>query len=727
MKGREEEAAASAGAPSDWGAWLFGLIAVAVVLAYQKVWHAGFVWDDGGHVTRPDLRPLHGLFRIWFEPGATQQYYPVLHSAFWLEHRLWGDAALGYHLANVALHIAAAYLLYRLLLRLTVPGALLGASIFALHPVCVESVAWISEQKNTLSGVFCLAAALAYLRFDEKRRWAWYALATLLFALALLSKTVTATLPAALLVIFWWKRGRLTLKGDVLALFPWFCMGAGAGAVTAWMERTFIGASGTAYGLGVLDRFLVAGRALWFYLGKLLWPADLIFIYPHWDVDARIPWQWLFPLAAIGVLWALFAVRSRSRGPLTTALLFAGTLFPALGFINVYPFIYSYVADHFQYLASAALISGAAAGLTLAARRLPSQGRTIAPFAAACALAVLALLTWRQCAMYADMETLWLATLARNPDCWMAHDNLGVALVEKGRLSEAVPEFQRAIEIRPDNAEALNNFGNALLKLGRPDDAIPYLRKALEIVPRFAKARDNLGNALVQKGRIDEAVIQFQGALDIEPGNVDALDSLGNASLMRGRLGEAVSYYERALQSEPGNVQAHNNLGHIFLQTGRVDEAIDQFQKALDKVLATEPRNTAARINLGKALLAKGRQQEAAVQFGKAVDFEPGSAEAHFDLGNAFLPMGRIGDAIAHYQRALEIHPSFAEARNNLGNALLQDGRVDEAIAQYRAAAEINPNNPDFHRNLGAALVKKGRMDEAAVEFQEAMRLRKPQ
>ena len=594
MKGRLEEAAgaaASGAGSSGWTGWLFAVVAVGVVLAYQKVWHAGFVWDDGGHVTRPDLRSLHGLLRIWFEPGATQQYYPVLHSAFWLEHRLWGDSALGYHLANVALHLGVAFLLYRLLVRLAVPGALLGASLFALHPVCVESVAWISEQKNTLSGVFCLAAALAYLRFDEKRLRSCYALATLLFALALLSKTVTATLPAALLVVLWWKRGRLSLKGDVLPLAPWFCMAAAAGWVTAWMERTYIGAHGAAYALGFPDRFLVAGRALWFYLGKLLWPADLIFIYPHWDIDARSLWQWLFPLAALAALAALYAIRSRSRGPLTTALLFAGTLFPALGFINVYPFIYSYVADHFQYLASAVVLSGLAACLALGARHLSQGGRIAAGSAGACAAALLAFLTWRQCAMYADMETLWLATIASNPDCWMAQDNLGVALVERGRLDEAVPRFQRALEIKPDNAEALNNFGNALLKLGRVDESMVYLSKALEIVPRFAKARNNLGNALLQKGRIDEAIAQFQGALEIESGNVEVLNSLGNASLLRGHLGDAAVFYEKALETEPDDAQALNNLGHVYLQMGRVDDAISHFQRALAKVLETQPRN----------------------------------------------------------------------------------------------------------------------------------------
>jgi hypothetical protein len=279
----------------------------------------------------------------------------------------------------------------------------------------VESVAWVSEQKNTLSAVFYLAAALAYLRFDGVRRPAPYVLSLLLFGAALATKTVTASLPAALLVVLWWRRGRLSWKADLLPLAPFLCMGAAAGLVTAWVERTFIGASGAAFTLSVADRFLVAGRAVWFYLGKIAWPADLMFIYPRWDVDDAAPWQYLFPAAAAAALAVLFAIRGRSRGPLAAALLFAGTLFPALGFINVYPFVYSFVADHFQYLAAAVALSAAAAAAAGVSARMPPAARTAAGCAGECVVALLAFLTFRQCAMYSDAETLWRTTIARNP------------------------------------------------------------------------------------------------------------------------------------------------------------------------------------------------------------------------------------------------------------------------------------------------------------------------
>jgi tetratricopeptide (TPR) repeat protein len=702
-------------------------LVAAVVLAYRQVWHAGFVWDDGAHVTRPDLRSWAGLARIWFEPGATQQYYPVLHSAFWVEHRLWGDSALGYHLANLLLHLGVTLLLYGLLRRLAVPGALLAVALFALHPVGVESVAWISEQKNTLSAVFYLGAALAYLRFDARRAPAWYAWAAGLFVLALLSKTVTATLPAALLVLFWWRRGRLTLKGDFLPILPLIALGVAAGAMTSWMESTYVGAHGTPYSLSLAGRFLVAGRALWFYLGKLLWPAHLTFIYPHWNVDPRLAWQWLFPAGILAAFAILYSLRAVSRAPLAAGLLFAGTLFPALGFINVFPFLYSYVADHFQYLASAVLFAAAAAGFALLVRRLSLRGRRVSEAAAAAVVVLLAILTWRQTAMYADMPTLWLTTIERNPECWMAYDNLGVALVGRGQIEKAVGQFQKSLSIEPENAEAQNNLGNALLKLDRPDEAVSHLERALALQPRFAQAENNLGNAWLLKGRADEAVAHYQRALGIDPRSVEALNNLGNVALLRGRTADAVGYYDRALVIEPGGSQALNNLGNAYLQMGRLDAAIGAFQKALDAALEADPRNTVARINLGKALLQKQRRPEAAALFEQAVAIDAGNAEAHFDLGNALFSMGRVAEATGQYETAVRIAPGFAEAQNNLGNTLVQTGQVTEAITHYQASLRSKPGNADVHRNLGAALVKAGRMDEAVTEFQEAQRLKTPQ
>jgi Flp pilus assembly protein TadD len=575
----------------------------AALVAYLGVWHAGFIWDDDAHLVRPELATLHGLWRIWSEPGATQQYYPFLYSAFWLELRLWGYAAAGYHGLNVALHGAAAWLLWVALRRLSVPGAFLAACAFALHPACVESVAWVSEQKNTLSAVFYLAAALAYLRFDAGRSPAWYAAGTLLFCLALLSKTVTATLPAALLVVLWWKRGRLSWKGDAAPLAPWLALGAAAGAMTAWMERDHVGAGGAAFALGFADRFLVAGRALWFYFGKVFWPFHLAFIYPRWTLDPRSIGQDLWPVAAAAALAALYFIRRRSRAPLAVALLFAGTLFPALGFINVYPFRFSFVADHFEYLALAIMLSASAAGLTLAARGLSPPLRRASAVAAFFGLAGLGALTWRQTAMYADIGTLWQTTIARNPRCWLAHNNLGLALIADGQTDEAIAHYRTAIEIEPGFAGTHNNLGIALMRKGETGEAVAQYREALAIDPSGAETHNNLGMALRRDGRLDEAIAQYGVALEIKPDDLATNFNLGNALLQAGRVPEAIARYQMALEISPGYAEAHNNLGNALRSIGRLDEAIVEYRT----VLELDPSNARAERNLEAALSSRGR------------------------------------------------------------------------------------------------------------------------
>ncbi len=383
-------------------AWLLALtLLAATFIAYQPVWHAGFIWEDDDYVTKNQaLHSVDGLQRIWSTPGTTHQYYPLVFTSFWVEYHLWRLQPFGYHLVNVILHAVNAVLLWRVLRRLGLPGAWWAAAIFALHPVNVESVAWITERKNTLSGLFYLLAALAWLRFrpltagetSRTPEWRFYWVALGLFACALLSKTVTCSLPAVLVLLIWWKTGRLE-KRDGLALAPWFVLGAASGLMTRWMERR-LGASGAPWELSFVQRCLVAGRALWFYAGKLIWPHDLTFSYPRWRVDAGVVWQYSFPLAALAVVAALWKVRSRiGRGPLVAVLFFAITLVPALGFFDVFPFRYSYVADHFQYIASLGLIALGAALVGRAAMYF--RAPAMLPGFAAVILPLLMILTWR--------------------------------------------------------------------------------------------------------------------------------------------------------------------------------------------------------------------------------------------------------------------------------------------------------------------------------------------
>src|ERR1700723_2955380 len=568
---------------------LRGVIFCATLAAYFPALRGGLLWDDSSHLTKPGLQSFRGLSRIWFELGATQQYYPLLHSAFWLEHRMWGDAVAGYHLTNVALHALSACLAVAIMKRLSLPGAWLAGFVFALHPVNVESVAWISEQKSTLSGVFYLAALLAYLHFylqpDQNRRKSKYLLATGLFVLALLSKTVTATLPAVLLVIFWWRRGRLEWKRDVLPLLPWFAFGISAGLFTSWVERTLIGARGADFLLTPVQRVLIAGRAICFYAGKLLWPTNLTFFYPHWKIDPAVWWQWQFPAGVLAVVIGLVFVARRYRGPLAGFLIFCGTLFPVLGFLNIYPFRYSYVADHFQYLASLGIIVPVASVLVRAIERISSR-RAVTIACCSMLILVLGVLTWRQCRMYRDIETLYRESLARNPGSWLAHYNLGVLFAEMpGRLPDAIAEYQAALQIEPDYAEAHLNLGNILSQTpGRQSEAIAEYQAALRINPNDAEAHFNLGNLLARTpGRLQDAIAEYQAALRIRPEYAKARYNLGIVlAVIPGRLADAIAEFQAALRINPDYAEAHNELGIVLAETpGRLQDAIAEYQAAL--------------------------------------------------------------------------------------------------------------------------------------------------
>ena len=672
--------------------WIFGLLLmIAVIVAYQPAWNGKPIWDDDEHITKPELRSLDGLARIWIEPGASQQYYPIVHSIFWVEHRFWGDATLGYHLINILLHAGCALLLVKTLRRLEVPGAWLAAAIFALHPVEVESVAWISELKNTLSGVCCIGAALVYLNFDRDRKWTFYSGALGLFILGLMAKTVIATLPAALLVVFWWKRGRLSWKRDALPLLPFFAVGIASGLFTAWMERKFIGAEGSEFDFSLVERCLIAGRAFWFYLGKIFWPANLVFIYPRWNISQAVWWQYLFPAATLLLLAWFWLLRRCSRGPMVGLLFFAGTLFPALGFFNVYPFRYSFVADHFQYLAGIGPIVLGAAGVTIASGFLVRRKLFLKPLLCGVLLATLGMLTWRQCGMYADIETLWRTTLDRNPNSFMAHLNLGIVLAQRGSVDEAITQFQETLEIKPDYAKAHNDLGLALLQKGSVNEAITRFQKVIEIKPDYAEAHYNLGNALIQKGRVDEAIVHYQQALQIKPDYAEACYNLGNALIQKGKVDEAITHYQRAIEIKPDYAEAHNNLGKTLLNRGRVDEAITQFQMVLQ--------------------------------------IKPDHANACYNLGFALIQKGRADEAITYFQKTLRIKPDFPEAQNDLAwilatspQASLRNGNQAVALAQ-RANQRAGGKNPVFLHTLAAACAEAGRFGDAIQNVQKAVEL----
>jgi tetratricopeptide (TPR) repeat protein len=573
------------------------LLAVTTILAYQPAWHGGFIWDDDAYITNNELLTApDGLRRIWFSLGSPSQYFPLVYTIFRFERAWWGLSPTGYHFVNILLHLANALILWSLLARLRVPGAWLAGAIFALHPVQVESVAWITERKNVLMGLFFLLTIRAWVEFVDKQtkhRWFFYVLALLLYALALFSKTTACTLPAALLLILWLQGQRINQR-RLLQLVPFVVLALGMGLLAVWWERYHQGTHGPMFAISPLERLLIASRAIWFYLGKLFWPSNLTFIYPRWIVSPThlLEYAWL---AALGGLCAVisFARRYVGRSLEVAALFFVATLSPLLGFIMLYTFRYTFVADHYQYLASIGPIALASAGITTLAASF-KESRHFIFGAAVCILAALTMFTWRQSTIYADIEALWRTTIARNPGCWMAHNNLGIVLSQKGEIDEAIAHYRKTLEMSPDFAEADYNLGNALLQKGEIDAAILHCQRAVTIQPNDPEAQVALGNALFKKGLIDESIVHYQKALAIRPYYVTAHYNLSSAFLKKGEIDEAILHCRAVLSTQPEHADAHTILANAFLQKGEIGNAIEQYKKTLE----IAPRSVPALNNL---------------------------------------------------------------------------------------------------------------------------------
>jgi len=524
--------------------WLWGLILIlAVVLVYQPVWHAGFIWDDDNHLTaNPCIVGPLGLKEIWTTSAAI--ICPLTLTTFWVEHALWGLNPVPYHLVNVLLHGACALLLWRVLRSLQVPGAWLGAALWALHPVQVESVAWITEMKNTESGLFFLLSILFFVRWlrardlDEQTGVGWnYALTLLFAALAMASKSSTVILPVVLCLCAWWTQGRWHWH-NLAKVAPLFLMSIAASAVSIWTQKVELATATDPQWVRTWpERLVTAGDAVWFYLGKLLWPYPLITIYPRWQIDAG---QWASYLPLLAVILVLFILwlkhESWSRPWFFVFAYFLVALLPVLGLVEHYFLRYSFVGDHFQYLASMGPLALAGVGMVRLADFVIRKRYWLQSTLGAGVLVILGILSWHRAWSYESEEILWTDTLAKNPNCWVGHYNLGVALDQKGQVDEAMVQYQKALEINPHYADPHFNLGVALAQKGQVDEAMAHFRKVLEINPNYAEAYYNLGIALSQKGQIDKAIAQYQKALEIKPGLAEAHNSLGDALVQNGQV-----------------------------------------------------------------------------------------------------------------------------------------------------------------------------------------------
>lgn len=694
-------------APRQWesSATLMALLVAATVVAvYAPALRGGFVWDDDVYITGNRLLwEPDGLWRIWFTRDFASQYFPLTITVLRGAYQLWGFDTLGYHLLNVGIHLVNALLVWRLLGRLWVPGAGVAAAIFALHPVQVESVAWMTELKNLLSTTFYLLAVWAYLRFDDGKRVGWYLAALLLFVAGLLSKTVVCTLPGVLLILRWWQKQEIGGR-DVARLAPFFAVGFGMGLFVAWYEVSHIGTVGREFDLSFSQRVLIASRALWFYVGKLAFPTGLAFSYPRWELDPRDPVQWTWLAGFVGVATVLWVWRHRiGRGPAAGLACFAVVLSPMLGFVDYYTMRYSFVADHYQYLACLGPIAAVTAGVRT------RIGRRAGGMLATAVLAVLAVLSWKQAHTYRSPEALWHHTLEHNPRSWMGHNNLGNWLVERGALDEALGHYETSRRLNPDYGDPYNNIGLIMVQRGHVRDAIPLFRRAIVLDPGNADFHYNLGTALGGAGREDEAIAVFEHALRLVPGHHATHNNLANILAERGELTDAVAHYRAAAESAPDNADVRENLADTLAALGQNAAAAVEYRAAI----RLAPRNADLHMGLAEALAALGERDAAIHEYERAVAAEPDAVHIRYNLGVQLAAAGRTQDAVVQYREVLRRIPGHADAANNLGVALRSLGQMDEAIDLLRTALRAVPEDLEIRYNLAVTLHQQGRLGNA--------------
>jgi tetratricopeptide (TPR) repeat protein len=640
-------------------------------VAYLPALNGGFILDDDVLLTKnPSIKAPDGLFQFWCTTEP-YDYWPVTNTALWFEWRLWAMNSPGYHVTNLILHVVESLLIWIIMRRLSIPGAFLAAVIFAVHPVNVESAAWIAQRKNMMSLLFFLLSILWYLKYfglapprlaaklsmvhrplpadssfipHPSSFYFWYWLSLAAFVLAMLSKGSAAILPILLLAIVWWLRPRWTVfisRWDIVRTVPFFAVAVALTAVNLWFQSH--GEEVMVRNADFTERVLGAGAVVWFYLYKAILPFDLAFIYPQWQIEHGNPLWWLPLVGALAVTAALWRYRKSWSRPLLFAwVFFCAALVPVMGFTDVGFMKYSLVADHYQHIAIIGVIALAAASWSVWRRRARGGERRAATVVAVVVAGTLAFLTYRQSEIYRDNIVLYTATLEKNPNCWMAQNNLGNVLIQAGRPRDAIEHCQRALELNSNYAKAHYNLGTALKAIGQYQQAIEHFEQALKLEPDYAEVHYNYGNIFIHSGQPLEAIEHYRHALQSKPNFTEAHNNLGIALADIGRFSEAIEHYNQALILDPGYAEAHNNLGCALDHTGWLPEAIEQYEQAI----RLKPDYDAAYSNLVLAYAKAGRSADAIAAARKAIELarskgRTAQAEEIENWLNSYRPAGR--------------------------------------------------------------------------------------
>lgn len=705
-------------------AWQALALVLITFVIYLPCLHGNKIFDDE-IMLNPLVQSPAGLPDIWFK-SMTPDYFPLTFSSLWVEYRFFGDDLFGYHITNVALHAISAILLWRVLRELNVPGAWLAALLFAVHPVNVESVAWVSQRKNTLAMPFFLLTIWFYVKAREGGR-KYYVLSLVGFALALLSKTAVVPLPFVLLLCDWWRSKRITLT-DVKRVAPFFVLSVLAGVVTLWFQAHRVIGTDVVQNASWPARFAIAGCALWFYLYKTFLPVNLVFVYPRWEISGVQVLYWLPLIAFAGFAFVVWKRRERWPGAVVALGYFVLMLLPVLGFLNIYYLKFSLVADHWQYFAIIGPIAFAAAVFVSMTRAAVVNGVSIA------IVGTLAFLSWNQAHLYSSAELVWRDTIEHNPTCWLAHNSYGLELMQralrstppdKALLETAIDHYHESLRLNPDNVEARINTGSALIASGRVEDGKNEFRTAQRTHPKDALAFYNLGFILHQERKFAEAEAEYRKAIKVWPEYTVAYLWLGRALEQQRKLAEAEQALSNAVRLVPVSAGPRRDLANVLNLEGKVSQAAAEYRT----VLKLQPSDAIAHYRYGNVLLKLDQREAACNEYATALAIDPKIPEAHYQLAVQLGLSGNIHEALNHYHEALRLNPNWTVALNNaawlLATAKEPTARSgkDAATLAQRAVMLTKTNDADALDTLSAALAETGQFDEAVKAADKAVQL----
>ena len=675
---------------------------------YASALHAPWYSDDNLYFTsNPLLREPMRLWKAWFEPGSFIEYYPITQSVQWMQWELWGNDPFGYHVINVVLHLVNALLVWRLFARFGLKLAWLGGAIFAVHPLQVESVVWISELKNTLSLTPALLAMCAWLDYETHRRRSDYLWAAGLFFLSMLCKIAMAPFPIILLLYAWWKRGRIGWC-DLRAATPFFLIALVLGLVSILSGQHYVIVHDIPPDniplTGILPHLALAGLSVAFYLAHAIFPLTPLPYYPLWSLELRpvllLPW---LSLGVVGfVLWR--KRQSWGRHAILGLGFFFITLAPFLGFTAASYMNFTWVMDHFLYLPLIGLIGLAIAGAQDLGTKVPLFLRHMGAGFLALGVALLMFASHAYAGVFADQLKLWPYALKCDPQSWPAHYNYAVTLLDTpGRQSEALPEDQETVRINPGFWAAYNDWGSILLEEDQPLEAKEKFEQALKIRPQYDLAHFNLGLTWYRLNEVPQAMTEYREAIKFNPGYAEAHYNLAHLLFVGGQIPEALAQFELAAKLKPGDGGYHRSLADVLLGAHRTREAIDEY----GQVLALQPNDADAYDGLGKAWAEAGDAPEARNDFERALRLNPNLGDAHLYLGNLLLAGKDVTGAIEQYRAALRCDPDLAEAHLKLGAALYQNGQTVESAEQMKEALQVGSSHAagqDFVLKLDALL-----------------------